>query len=313
MLVLPEKGFRRSVKKHNCDLNIVCDWLEATLAIDEEEISHGTVEDILAEQDIYDSGDGDAKLLRADFIEQIWQEMSRRSSLAGAAALYKVDRQVITRTADLEAALPASFLVLLCCSEYYAELGTGAFANWGKTGDLFEQFCLQSIAAQGWSVTRTGWASATGAKKLAGTVEKISAATGEKLKNEAWVERYKDKNEAGCDLVGFLEFPDQRTGRPLVLIQCAAGADYEDKLGTPDVGLWNKLIGFSTSPVKGFCTPRSFCDDSRFLVIAGQVNGWLMERYRLLLPFARGAVVGEPLAGELRVWIEARTQAIPRL
>jgi hypothetical protein len=35
MLEIPEKGFVQSVKAHNVELDILCDWIEATVLFDE--------------------------------------------------------------------------------------------------------------------------------------------------------------------------------------------------------------------------------------------------------------------------------------
>lgn len=313
MLTLPEYGFQRSVKQHNCNLTVVCDWIEISLLIDEPEISRQTVNDILVEQGVYDKGDADAGMMRATFLNRIWDELRRRARLAGQAAHYIVQSHRLLRLAHSSQLLPAMFLLCLSCSDYYDVLRAAPHVDYVEQGDLFEEFCRVSLAAQGWTVERTGWASATGAKKLRATVESVMTATGEDAIQEKWVAIYKDKNEAGCDLVSFLGYPDGWIGRPLVLLQCASGADYGSKLGTPDLNLWRKLIAFSVAPQRGFCTPRAF-EHEPFLAAAGQVDGWLMERHRLLRPFATGSTeLPRPLARNLAKWVRPRFKALPRL
>ncbi len=313
MLALPKVGFRRSVKTHNCDLTVVCDWIEISLAVDETEISQQAINDILVEQGVYDKGDADAATMRATFIGRIWDELRRRGGLAGQSAHYEVRPHRLVRVADSSRLLPAFFLLCLCCSEYYEVLNAEPLSDYGKQGGLFEEFCSVSLSGQGWKVARTGWTSTTGAKKLKATVQAVMAATSEDAIQDRWVSIYGDKNEAGCDLVSFLSYPDGFVGRPLILLQCASGADYKTKLGTPDLGLWRKLITFSVAPQRGFCTPRSFEPDP-FLATAGQVDGWLLERHRLLRPFATGATeLPKSLANELRKWLRPRFKAMPRL
>lgn len=52
MLALPPKGFSRSISKHNVDIAICCDWIEAS-ALFEGEASGSDVVDILRENEIY--------------------------------------------------------------------------------------------------------------------------------------------------------------------------------------------------------------------------------------------------------------------
>lgn len=313
MLALPEYGFQRSVKQHNCNLTVVCDWIEISLVTDEPEISKQSVNDVLVEQGVYDRGDAEAGLMRATFLNRIWDELRRRAQLAGNAALYSVQPTRLLRIAQSPQLLPATFLLCLSCSDYYGVLRAAPLTDYVVQGDLFEEFCRISLAAQGWHVERTGWASATGAKKLRATVDSVIKATAEDAVQDDWVTIYRNKNEAGCDLVSFISYPDAWTGRPLVLLQCASGADYGSKLGTPDLGLWRKLIAFSVAPQRGFCTPRAF-EPEPFLATAGQVDGWLLERHRLLRPFASGTVeLPKPLARTLQKWIQPRLNALPRL
>jgi hypothetical protein len=265
------------------------------------------------EQGVYDKGDTEAAMMRATILNRIWDELRRRARLAGHTSHYIVQPHRLLRRPDSSHLLPAMFLLCLSCSDYYEVLRAAPHVDYVKQGDLFEEFCRISLAAQGWQVHRTGWASATGAKKLRATVESVIAATGEDAIQENWVATYKDKNEAGCDLVSFIAYPDGWIGRPLVLLQCASGADYSNKLGTPDLSLWRKLIGFSVAPQRGFCTPRAF-EPEPFRNVAGQVDGWLLERHRLLRPFANGATeLPQSLARDLRRWVRSRFRALPRL
>ncbi len=66
MLTIPEYGFSRSVEKHNCDLSITCDWIEASLLFDETEISQAKITDILHEQGFYPKDEESPPIIAAN-------------------------------------------------------------------------------------------------------------------------------------------------------------------------------------------------------------------------------------------------------
>jgi hypothetical protein len=315
MLKLPQKGFRPSTTVHNCDLAIACDWLEASVMACETEISRSSVSDILFEQQIYQKDRHSGFSFCSDFIDSLWAEMRRRERLAADACLFKVSEKRILRRADWTRGLPGVFLMILCCIEYYEELNSGPLARkFVNQGELFEDFCRETIGLGGWVATRTGWSSSSTSspQKLVATVKLAADALREHYVNESFVEIYSGKNEAGCDMVAYLPYDDSRTGRPVALIQCASGANFKDKLGTPSIDLWRKFIAFSTIPLRGFCTPRAFGDEE-FKRHAGQVDGVFLDRHRLLSPFAKSGRLSPDLSSRLSDWLHPRIKSLPIL
>lgn len=57
MLKLPAKGFYRSVDRHNVDLGICCDWIEASALFCGEDIAAADIVDVLRESEIYKTQD----------------------------------------------------------------------------------------------------------------------------------------------------------------------------------------------------------------------------------------------------------------
>jgi hypothetical protein len=200
---------------------------------------------------------------------------------------------------------------LLTCSDYYESLRQEE--NYISQGELFEDFCCESIRGHGWRATRTGWASQVGAQKLANTVAAVAGAVDESFINDQAVELYKHENEVGCDLVSHWEYADRWLGRPIVLAQCASGSDYKQKLGTPDIERWRGFIAFSTIPLRGFCTPRAF-NSKEFRQVSGKVHGVLIDRFRLLEPFALGEVdFSEQVNNRILDWLGPRLLNLPLL
>ena len=105
-----------------------------------------------------------------------------------------------------------------------------------------------------------------------------------------------------------LPFADQRGGLPVFLAQCASGSKWEEKLHTPNLGQWKKLIDFASEPYKAFSLPYAL-DDRELRLRSAQISGLLLDRYRLL---AQGVPEDEWLSNELRErlvsWLDPRVQ-----
>lgn len=119
-------------------------------------------------------------------------------------------------------------------------------------------------------------------------------------------------NEAGLDLVCARPFEDRRGGRPLFFLQCASGANWRDKLRTPDIRCWSKLIDFSNDPQRGFAVPFSLLKDE-FRRSCCSVNGMLLDRHRLLsIPTDKpSGWIPEDLRENLLAWLRPRVEALP--
>ena len=310
MLDVPDTGFRRSITVHNSSISVVCDWIEASLLITEE-ISHAQVSDILKEQEYYPQRNKDERDFVSEFAGMLWMELARRERLLGDICLFQIWGKRVVRKPGWEESVASSFPLLLSCSEYYELLRQEE--NYIVQGELFEDFCCESLRGHGWRTTRTGWASHAGAQKLANTVAAVAGAVNEHFINNEAVELYKHENEAGCDIVSHWEYADRWLGRPIVLAQCASGSDYQQKLGTPDIDRWRGFITFSTIPLRGFCTPKAF-NPKDFRQVSGKVNGVLIDRFRLLEPFASGeSNLSDPLKNRILEWLGPRVLNLPLL
>ncbi len=243
----------------------------------------------------------------------IWEELRRRERLSGKLALYRLSPKRATRACGWDECVATTFLLILACLPYYRELRVTRLRNYGQQGELFEDFCCESLLCNGWTTTRTGWASHQGAQKLKRTVDAVALALDEHTINAAIVQIFKDENEAGCDLVSHWPYEDRRLGRPVVLLQCASGADFDKKLATPDIKRWCDFIAFSTTPIRGFCTPYSFTQ-SDFEKYSRIVKGIFLDRFRLIQPFANATrAISANLERRLTQWSRARIKALPRL
>jgi len=311
MLAMPTIGFGRSVTEHNVELEVLCDWIEASVLFGQTRLSEPEVVDVLCENNIYAKQD-----MASQMVSNAWSELRKRQAFLGDASPYQFDGLAITLRWDAWGEATAhSFLVLLSLCKWYRPWAAKFGRDYTEQGQLFEELTKESVEAlyAGWKVQQTGW-SRTHSLKLAAIVDIVAACLSESKGNiEKWTK--KTANEAGLDLVCYHEFADGRGGFPTFLFQCASGADWDEKLHTPDLKIWTRIIEFRALglPRKAFSTPFAFLDDD-FRMNANKVDGLLLDRYRLLSAGLRQKNwVSAQLASRIKKWAQPRAAKLPTM
>ena len=132
-----------------------------------------------------------------------------------------------------------------------------------------------------------GWSKAA-SSSIESKVADLAAAIGERGIAGAvqrWTTPY--TKDGGLDLVAWKSFPDGWGGRPVCLVQCASGADWPEKLHTPDIATWRKLIDFSTEPRRGLAMPFAPEENTFRLKSNKDLLMFLLDRHRILYPGRR--------------------------
>ncbi len=301
MLPIPTKGFGKSVNKHNILLDVLCDWIEGSVLLQNSVtvLSQIDVADVLLEEERY---------VEQDFaligMKDAWSELNKRISWIGSGAAVQIDKKRIRPTRANWRDNPAhAFCLLLSLAPFY---------DWWKEdsyvvqGELFELVTEASFKAQfsDWQVHRTGW-SKDNTVKLRNVAIDVAERLGETLGDiDTWDDPY--AKELGLDMLCYRSFPDNRRGIPVYMMQCASGNDWDLKLHTPDLNKWCDIIHFKNSPLKAFATPFAFVD-KEYNKCVSSVRGLFFERCRLL-----GALTYNPnwlddsLKGRLIAWCEPR-------
>jgi hypothetical protein len=148
-----------------------------------------------------------------------------------------------------------------------------------QQGELFEQISRESLASDGWTAYSAGW-SQRQAAKLPDVVRLVADHLGESERANWKKNVSATGNDAGLDLILSRRFPDGRCAFQTILIQCAAGNDWDTKLHTPVLDVWRNLVDFSIPPQKAFAIPHSL-DAVRLRHVAVKVGGMVFDRYRL--------------------------------
>ena len=109
--------------------------------------------------------------------------------------------------------------------------------------------------------------------------------------------RFKDR---GVDVVSWVQFADQRTGKFVVLTQCAAGHNWKGKVAVP-LRAWEQYIHWAVRPTTAFSVPCIISD--REWHDQSSEKGMLIDRVRLL-----NAVPDRPndinLETDITEWLE---------
>jgi hypothetical protein len=309
MLEMPKVGFNVSVAVHNVRLDALVEWVEGSVAFVSDEVSQSDIADALIEGQVYRD-----RAFATQLIEAAWTEMRRRAKCLGAAGLFDVQKLRVKRTRDWKATPAYSFCLALALQISYRQQVAKRFGtDYVAQGELFERLTAESLKSLGWSVHSTGWSAA----KVAGMKEKVAAIAahlGEPVL-EGGVTRWTKKaaKDAGLDVVCSLPFEDGWGGRPLCLVQCASGEDWGQKLHTPNLRLWEKLVDFTTAPTRGLSMP--FAPTAEVFRKAAINDGitLLLDRHRLLAPSLRGSNtwISAALRNDLNKWTADRVEVFP--
>ncbi len=306
MLALPDIGIRYSVNKHNSKIYVLCDWIEASILFSEQELSTTDVVDILMDEQIYKAQD-----FAAEVVEIIWAELQRRQILIETGTPFLVERRRIKNLRPWQDVPAHSFCTFLGLVTLYDGWAEKFGSDYTEQGELFELLAKESLEHQfpDWQIHRTGW-SRTTAVKLDQVVDSILLKLGELPgKIEPWANP--KANEAGLDLLCYRPFVDKRVGIPVYLMQCASGDDWKEKLHTPELRIWTKVIDFAADPKKAFATPFAFLDDD-FRQICNRVDGMLLDRYRLIAPYKCSENwVSRQLRDQIVAWADPRISELP--
>jgi len=283
MIALPRRGLARSVRKHNCSLNTVADWVEASAINEGEPVSQSDVIDCLIEHQIYREQD-----FCSEFVDDVWQVLKARSKRMGDCTPMTLTKSSadFPDARDGWSALSAYALcVLLSLLPQYREKNEEADPrpDYNIQGWLFEEITASSLQAQGWSVHTTGWQTkdSEGNPPFDELVLEIQLFLDEFDGNDHVIEVLGQRKDAGVDLVCANKYPDLRGAYPSLFVQCASGANWRGhKLLTPSLDVWRRIIQFKSVPLRAFSIPFSLSNTEYEVQVSNSVLV-LLDRSRL--------------------------------
>ena len=309
MLAIPEKGFAYSAAKHNVDLDICTDWIEANALFTGAATAGSEIVDALVDGHVYADQD-----LAWQLFDIVCSQIAWRSRCMGESYPIGLEGKRVVALGDWKHFRPYGFCLTLSLARAYPAWARSFVTDYTDQGALFEELSEESLRRllPDWAVSRTGWAKEQ-PKKLRNVIEKVAKIVGEEIAPN--FEKYlrERSNDEGLDVVCHRDFPDGRGAHVAYLVQCASGGNWEAKLHTPIIDLWAKLIDFPVLPRRGFSVPFGLApaDFQRNSTI---VQGIFLDRHRLLCP-GRGARdwIPDDLAERLLAWLLPRVTKLPRI
>lgn len=227
----------------------------------------------------------------AEFIDDVWQELTSRESLYGNEPPYQVDSREIISKIDWQ-----NFPEYLVCVILSID---GAAENSCATGKLFERISCEAVKSYiGGDAIIYGFPQKQ-------TLEEVATVLNERF-NHNPATNFKDR---GVDIIAWKSFGDNRKSQIVGLFQCAAGFNWQRKLLDIPMRAWTTYINWSdTLPFKGFVTPV-IIDDSIFYetVLAG---GLMIDRPRLYRYIQNATTSNQLLKAELITWCNEKITSI---
>jgi hypothetical protein len=285
----------------------MCDWIEGCILFGEDELSQIDIADTLIEEQIYEDHD-----MCMEMVENAWSEIKRRQYWIGIESPYSFASGGVKRTCEWTEVPAYSFCLLLSLAALYRGWAKQFGRDYTEQGQLFEELTKESLACQfkDWKFYLTGW-SRIRAVSINKIVQEIAEQLGESIGNlRRWTNQ--DQKDAGLDMLCYRPFKDGRVGIPVYLMQCASGSNWEEKLHTPRLELWTRVIEFASKPKKAFATPFAMTD-SVFIQKCLLVDGLFIDRYRILSACGdKKKWLSDKLSKKLVGWTNPRVETLPR-
>ncbi len=310
MLIIPSKGFYRSIKSHNISVSHFIDWIEGSIVFKDDIISKSDITDILEEEMIYDSQD-----YAREFIDNTWNELTRRQDVLKAFCPYKVDSNRITRIRDWKDTPAYSFCLYLTMQVIYRDdISRKVKLDYLTQGILFEKLTASSLECRGLSVHITAW-SKQSSNSITDKVAALANHLGEYASSDNIITMWTPQHikDGGLDIACNFMFADRWSGRPLYFIQCASGDNWKDKKSTPNLSLWEKLIQFSTKPQRGIAIPFALLETDFRLEANYDDLSFLLDRNRIsaIELHEPNNWPPNPLRNEIISWTENMISGLP--
>lgn len=272
----------------------VADWVELFLSLEGGSLSRSKMESILEQV----SGSEPSE----SFIADVWRHLRRRQALYVTGYFEVVGDLVRFQSSGANV---IEYRTCLLFSLY------GAAAQHGNPAKLFERMAAEGICSYlGGSVFVFGWPVLPNVQTaIAERVRQVANLMNERFVEEPGIQ-YKDR---GLDVITWKQFlkpteDARRSGKVVVLSQCAAGRHWRDKVGDLPYAAWTQYIHWATDPLAGLAV-ACVVDDDIWHDVAREVDGLVFDRIRLLNSLLSG-VTDSALRSELSDWINEQINEV---
>jgi len=263
-------------------INGVADWIEFYTITLNESLSKSELSSYIEEA----SGSEPDQA----FIDDIWLELERRLFLYGSPSPFLLEAREVTPSNLAWSDIPEYIACLILSID-------GNAVDSVKTGKLFERLSSKAVSNyfNGHSIIY-GHPSRQ-------TVRSIATLMSETFISEP-TSTYKDR---GVDIICWKPFNDQRKSQLAVIIQCAAGFNWDQKLLSIPYKAWTQYIHWGTDPLKGFTAPIVI-NENRFDDIVTDA-GIMFDRPRIYRNVQYNFTSDATLMDDLIAWCQPKIQS----
>lgn len=299
MIEMPETGINHSVKKHNCDLITVADWVIASALFCQENVSKSDVADVLLENQVYVDQD-----FCLEFIDSTWNYLKIFFNHYPSPSL-SFETRVIKSVSQWESDLALAYCLTASLRGSYPKWSQKHCGDYLEQGRILEQLTVISLSklhpeAQ---FRSTGWSGINDNPTFGALVSEICKQTNFTEQNLALWDNGKTK-DLGLDVYGYLPGHGRRPGTHFMMYQCASGENWTQKRKTPDTEIWKHIIECYTPPIRGMAIPF-FVEEHIFLQSLIILEGPLLDRIGLLSGIDQTQMPAE-LRTSIEKWVSMR-------
>jgi len=264
----------------------VADWVELRISITGNRVSKATAASAI------EGARGEEP--PEAFLSSVWRELNHRQQLY-LRPYFNVEDRIVEP--QFETQPPPEYLACLLLSLF------GVPGNTQLSAKLFEKLTCEAMGRylSGHAIV-FGWPSgvddnAEDEKEsvIKRKIKKLADELNERF-CEAPAARFKDR---GIDVIGWIPFSDRRPGQVVILLQCAAGHDWKNKLAVP-LDAWLQYIHWARDPLKAYAVPCVV--DERDWHEMSRDKGILFDRVRILNLLSDG-IRDEALSEQLISWV----------
>lgn len=237
-------------------------------------------------------------------VEDTMQELTWRETMLGDEYPFTIhDDNILKR--DWKENLAYTYQLLLSTHKLFHSTSINTRSRtWKDAAKLFERFVTVAMKNYLGSSFNIGWPRKGGVpRNFLRSLEFASRVIKERPGPFEWRPHW--TGDQGVDVIAWGRL-DNRTGKVISLINCAAGDDWNEKLHEVVVDRWTNYIDFKIDPLRGMAFPF-ICRDSWYRSMS--VGGILYDRLRLTYLFEKNKT--SYLRRNLTKWSQTQIGNLP--
>jgi hypothetical protein len=273
----------------NFKASVIADWIELELSLSGEFLSTSKLSSLINDS----TGDEVSEVLLGD----VWNTLQIRSSRLTQCNFELDGDLIISKEIEYKnnQVNQACLFLSLFGASTASQPGPKLFER--ISGKAIQRYIDGQLFIFGWPPLENT------EKGIEERVRQVAKLTGEQF-IQSPSPRYKDR---GLDIVAWKPFNDSicnqpRTGKLVVLSQCAAGHDWRKKTRELPLESWKEYIHWSSDPVPAFSVP-CVIDDNLWHDICKEVGGLVFDRIRIVNCLSNG-LQDAMLEEEIDLWLK---------